>query len=290
MKEACILGGSGFLGSPIAYELATRGYRVRIVDVDPPRSSNEDFDFVQGSLEDTQLLRQAIKGCAVVFNCAAVADIATANSAPKQCLQTNVVGVINSVEAAVSLAIPRYVLASSLYVGGDRGGFYRISKACAEDVVRHMCNDTDTEYGILRFGSLYGPGAQEWNGLRRMVVEALESGRLVYHGDPASRRDYIHVVDAARLSADTLDPRFANRTVLISGVETFRAEDVLDLIAELLKVSAPKEFPATTAEHHYTMTPYSLKGHDVRKLVPTEFIEFGQGLLSVIDDVKGGSD
>ena len=43
------------------------------------------------------------------------------------------------------------------------------------------------------------------NGLRKYVNQVIRSGKLEYNGTGKERREYIHVLDAARLSVDVLD-------------------------------------------------------------------------------------
>jgi nucleoside-diphosphate-sugar epimerase len=43
--DVVVFGGSGFIDSNLAAHLSSRGYRVRVVDVNPPKRSLENVDF-----------------------------------------------------------------------------------------------------------------------------------------------------------------------------------------------------------------------------------------------------
>ncbi|HLE62972.1 MAG TPA: SDR family NAD(P)-dependent oxidoreductase, partial [Pyrinomonadaceae bacterium] len=75
---ALVTGGAGFIGSHIAAGLAASGARVRIVD-DLSTGYREnieeiggDIDFVEGSLADETILRQALQDVEIVFHEAAI--------------------------------------------------------------------------------------------------------------------------------------------------------------------------------------------------------------------------
>jgi UDP-glucose 4-epimerase len=59
----------------------------------------------------------------------------------------------------------------------------------------------------LRFGSLYGPRANKFNGIRDFLTQALKNKKVVRRGDGEEIREYIHIKDAAQLSVDALDEK-----------------------------------------------------------------------------------
>jgi uncharacterized protein YbjT (DUF2867 family) len=63
-----VIGGTGQLGAPVARQLRRDGYRVRLLVRKLPtaRDRNADLKFVEGDLDDTDALRNALAGCAAV--------------------------------------------------------------------------------------------------------------------------------------------------------------------------------------------------------------------------------
>ena len=100
-------------------------------------------------------------------------------------------------EACRQAGVQRYVFASSLYVYGKSGGFYRCSKQACELYIENYQAMHNLPYTILRYGSLYGPRSDRRNAINRFVYEALSTGGITYYGAPTALREYVHVEDAS---------------------------------------------------------------------------------------------
>ena len=57
--KACVFGGSGFLGSHVADDLATRGYDVTIFDMRPSPYLQDRQKMVVGSILDKEAVNEA---------------------------------------------------------------------------------------------------------------------------------------------------------------------------------------------------------------------------------------
>jgi UDP-glucose 4-epimerase len=142
------------------------------------------------------------------------------------------------------------------------------------------------EYTILRYGSLYGPRAQEWNGLKRYVTQAVREGRIHYPGTGEERREYIHVIDAARLSVEALAPDYANQCLTLTGTQILNSGELLRMIQEILGGKVEITFsPEQRNPEHYELTPYRFTPRKARKIVPNVFVDIGQGILDLVEEV-----
>ena len=74
--------------------------------------------------------------------------------------------------------IKRYIYASTIYVYSEKGGFYRCSKQAAENYIEEFYKNLKLNYTILRYGSLYGPGAGINNGLSKIISTSLKRDKL----------------------------------------------------------------------------------------------------------------
>lgn len=286
MKHACVIGGSGFLGSHVADQLSDAGYSVCIYDRVQSPWLRPDQRIVIGDLLDLPQLTRSTAGAQVVYNFAALADLNDARNKPLQTVQVNVLGAVNVLEACRVNSVARHVYASTVYVYSREGGFYRCSKQAAEHYVEEYQRAYGLDYTILRYGSLYGPRADETNGLLRMVSRALETGKLRYEGSPDALREYIHVEDAARASVAALGEDFSNQSVVLTGQEPMRVRDLLEMLAEILGLKDGVEFVAGEQPGHYVRTPYAYQPKLGRKYVPPMHVDLGQGLLQLINEVQ----
>jgi UDP-glucose 4-epimerase len=182
--------------------------------------------------------------------------------------------------------VKRFVFASSVYVYSREGGFYRCSKQAAEHYVEEYQRAYGLDFTILRYGSLYGPRADESNGLFRIVRDALRSGSIGYEGNPESIREYIHVEDAARASVAALGEEFRNESVVLTGSQPMQVSELLKMLAEIMGMTDRVEFRNENHAGHYVRTPYAYQPKLGRKYAPVLHVDLGQGLLQLIDEVR----
>jgi len=286
MKIACVLGGAGFIGSHVADKLTEAGYKVRIFDQRPSPWIRPDQEMFVGNLLDQAEVARAIAGAEIVYNFAALADLNEGLNKPLETIRINVLGNAHVMEACRQNNVKRFVYASTVYVYSRDGGFYRCSKQASEHYVEEYQKAYGLDYTILRYGSLYGPRADDTNGLYRIVKNVLETGVLRYEGSPDSLREYIHVEDAARASVAALDDEFRNQSVVLTGQEPMRVLDLLEMLAEILGLKNAVEFIEGEQPGHYVRTPYAYQPKLGRKYVPPMHVDLGQGLLQLIDEVR----
>ena len=285
MDNVVVIGGAGFLGSHVADELSVRGYKVTIFDQNPSPWIRDDQTFFEGNILDRSALALACDGARFVYHFGGVADIIESSIDAYRTLEVNILGTANTLEALKGSSVERFVYASTMYVYSDAGSFYRASKQSAEAIIEAYCEAKELGYTFLRYGSLYGPRAQEWNGLRGYVRQVIEKGRLDYPGSGDERREYIHVTDAARLSVDVLDPRHRNQAITVTGLQVLNSRDLVDMIFEIVWETPNVSFSDNPRrQEHYRITPYRYSPDQARKLVPSEFVDLGQGILEICEE------
>ena len=287
IKKAVVVGGSGFIGSHVADHLSNSGYQVTIYDKAESQWLREDQEFINGNIQDGEKLKKIIAGADVVYNFAALADLNQAIEQPIKTVNINILGNINVMEACHAHGVKRFIYASTVYVHSREGGFYRCSKQASESYVEEYQKTYGLNYTILRYGSLYGPRADETNGLYRVVKLALDNGIVRYEGDVDSMREYIHVDDAAKASIEALNDKFKNESVVLTGQEPMRVIDMLKMLAEILGIPKNKiEFVNNNYSGHYVRTPYAYQPKLGRKYIPPLHVDLGQGLIEMIGEIS----
>lgn len=291
MDKVVVIGGSGFMGSHAADELSARGYAVTILDAIPSPWLRENQEMVVGDILDQTLLNQTLYGAKYVYHFAGISDIAEAKTRPYDTLNLNIMGTTKVLEAAVRAEVDRIVYASTMYVYSPYGSFYRASKQSAETIIEAYHEAFDLNFTVLRYGSVYGPRAQEWNGLKRYVTQLVKYGKLDYWGTGDERREYIHCIDAARLSVDILDPIHANKAITVTGQQVLKSDEMIDLLFEITgKVRTVNYIVRDDHHGHYTSTPYRYTPKQAKKLVPDEFIDLGEGILELVEELHKKDD
>lgn len=279
-----VFGGSGFLGSHICDKLTEAGHIVTIVDLTPSPWLKDGQRMIVGNILDENVVDEAVRDADMVFNYAGIADIGEANSRPVDTARINVMGNVQVLEACRKARVERYIFASSLYVYGKSGGFYRCSKQACEIYIENYQAMYNLPYTILRYGSLYGPRADRRNAIERFVYEALTRGVITYYGSPTALREYVHVDDASTATLEIMAPEFANQNIIISGNQPMRVGDLFKMIGEMLGKELVVEYQNDPNSGHYQITPYAFMPKIGRKLAPPLTVDLGQGILRVMEE------
>lgn len=284
--KVVVFGGSGFLGSHVVDELLSRGYEVRACDIKKSQYIDEKI-FYRCDILDIEAIKQAIDGFDAVYNFAGLADINIAIQAPLETIKLNVLGNTNILEAMRSKGIKRFFYASSAYIFSNKGSFYGISKQASEKIIEEYANIFNIEYIIIRYGSVYGTRADKQNRIYKLLKEALKQKKITFLGNGEEIREYIHVKDAAKLSVDLLQSDYKNEHFILTGVEKYTYKELLELIKEMFNDEIEIEFKNQEYKGHYKLTPYSVNEPKIgKKIVNNPYIDFGQGLLELIYEMK----
>ncbi|MDY6823763.1 MAG: NAD(P)-dependent oxidoreductase [Thermodesulfobacteriota bacterium] len=280
-----VFGGAGFLGSHIADQLSLKGHDVTIFDTLESPYIRSDQEMIKGDILDENAVNKAVSGCDVVYNLAAIADIDESKARPLETARVNILGNTIVLEAARQAGVRRFVFASSVYVYSDSGSFYKSSKKACEYFISDYYEQYGLEYTILRYGSLYGRRANPGNSIYRYLKEALTTGKITYYGSGEEQREFIHVEDAARASADILTPEFVNQHIILTGQRAMRYKDFLEMIQEILGNRIGIEYRKKHSETHYRITPYNFAPRLGRKYVANTHIDIGQGIMDCISEL-----
>ena len=117
--KALVIGASGFLGSHLVKELLKQNFSVRILvraSSDLQALAGLDYEKHLGDVMDVASLKNAMTGCDWVFHSAVDTRAWLFNSGPLY--QTNVLGVVNAVQAAKDCGVKKFILTSSLLTIG----------------------------------------------------------------------------------------------------------------------------------------------------------------------------
>jgi len=286
--KVLVTGGSGFLGSHIAEHLTRAGHDVIVFDLKESPWLVPGQKMIIGSVLDAAAVAGAANGCDVIYHLAAMADINEAIDCPAQAVEVNIMGTVNLLEAARLSKTRRFIFASSIYVYSNQGAFYRTTKRAGEMLLQDYHDRYGMEFTVLRFGSLYGPRADGSNGVFQLLTQALSKRKINYYGSGDEIREYIHVLDAAAMSVDILEPEFANQNIHLTGRERMTSRDMLNMISEMMGGDIEISYQSTSPVGHYVQTPYNYTPKLGRRLIRGTYIDLGLGLLDCLQHIDAG--
>jgi nucleoside-diphosphate-sugar epimerase len=238
MERYLVTGGAGFIGSHVVDSLVADGAEVVVVDDLSAGDLGNLFQvrdrvrFVEASILDFDVLREAGEGCRGVFHLAAVTSVPASIADPLPVHRVNALGTLHVLEAARQVGA-RVVFSSSAAVYGEGGDAalaedsagepispYGIQKWTGELYLRNYVRLHRLEGLCLRYFNVYGPRqapGSPYSGVISIFCKNALSGRPhTIFGDGGQTRDYVFVADVVR----------ANRLAMASGNADGRALNV----------------------------------------------------------------
>lgn len=141
----------------------------------------------------------------------------------------------------------------------DEGGFYAISKRSSEEYIEEFSRVFGLNYTILRFGTIYGEGADHNNGLKKLIESAIKFRKIIYNGSSKAKRKFIYVKDLAILSNQILKDKYKNKIIVLTGKKTIKITKVINFIANYFGIKKNKIiYKNIKNSNHYIIKP-SLK-------------------------------
>jgi NAD dependent epimerase/dehydratase len=219
LGKVLVTGADGFIGSHLTETLVLAGYEVRAfvfynsfnswgwLD----RCSTDvagKFEVFAGDIRDLNGVRNAMKGCDIVFHLAALISIPYSYHSPDSYVDTNIKGTLNVVQAARDLNVAKVFHTSTSEVYGTakfvpiteehplRGQSpYSASKIGADQIALSFYTSFGTPVTIIRPFNTYGP-RQSARAVIPSIITQLASGkRQLNLGALHPTRDFNYVSD-----------------------------------------------------------------------------------------------
>ncbi len=199
-----ITGSAGFIGSNLKDLLEKVGIETISYDIrDNPKDDVKDFD----------RLRSKIKNIGGVIHLAAVSRVKVAQENPLECVQTNIGGTVNILDAArqeiANGKHPWIIFGSSREVYGEPKilpvtedfprnaiNIYGISKVTGEDLCKMYSEHYKLKTRVLRFSNVYtGLKDQLDRVIPKFILQALKDEDLVINGTGEELFDFTYIND-----------------------------------------------------------------------------------------------
>jgi UDP-glucuronate 4-epimerase len=265
-------------------------------------SKNESYHFIQGDINDHEILSQLGKKFKItsIYHLAAQAGVRLAPSAYKKYIHSNVSGFTEILSFAVSKQIPNFIYASSSSVYGNTAdlefnedstetvptSYYGGTKLFNESIARVMVRNSATRARGLRYFTVYGEMGRPDMAYFRIANAILNNQKFTLYGNGDVRRDFTYIDDVVNATL-LLGGELASRNVGYADVVNVgggRPVSMRDLIDEISKQlgQSPKIGLMAANENDVELTKAdSAKLRSLTGFTPETTIE--QGISNFLD-------
>lgn len=236
-KSILITGGTGSFGRAFARKVLDELAPRRLVIFS--RDELKQYEFRQelgddprvrwfiGDVRDPGRLTRALRGVEAVVHAAALKQVDTAEYNPFECIQTNVFGAENVINACIDVGIDR-VIALSTDKASSPINLYGASKLCSDKLFvagNHYAGHGRTRFSVVRYGNVMGSRGSVIPFFRRLA----DNGVLPIT-DLRMTRFWITLPRAVQFVVDSFD-RMHGGEIYVPRIPSTRVVDLARAIA-----------------------------------------------------------
>jgi NADH dehydrogenase len=237
VPTACVLGGSGFVGTHLCAALARDGWRITVPTRDPVRAQHlapiPSLKLVAADIHEPRALAALVSGQSAVVNLVGILNERGRGGSGFRRVHVDLVRSL--VAACRQGRVARLVHVSALNADADHGpSHYLRSKGRGERIVRDECGD-DLAWTILRPSVIFGPRddfVNRFARLLRAIPLALPLAR------PRARFAPVWVGDVVAAILRALeDERVAGESYELCGPEQLSLREIVCRVRDRLGIA-----------------------------------------------------
>ncbi len=254
MQKITITGGAGFIGSHLCKYWISRNFQVTVIDnlrsgFEKNLSGLNNVTLIKESITSRAEVFKAINGSKYVFNMAAMISVPESMTNPFECVNINVNGLINILDAAKEYGVEKVIHSSSAAIYGEDPELpkttsmkpnpkspYGITKLDGE----YYLNMYSDFYGLkttsLRYFNVFGPGqdpkSQYAAAIPIFVYKALNNEDITIYGDGEQTRDFVFVEDVVQANVLAAESSIKKGVYNVANGKTITIKQLAQLIIE----------------------------------------------------------
>ncbi len=252
MLKITLTGACGFIGSHLAKQLIADGFYIQGVD-------NFDDNLYSRSVKENRLkelveldnfhfenldiskdeLDSVIEGSDYVINEAAIPGQVLSWRLFEQYVSANIIGAKRVIDSCIRNNVKQIVQASTSSVYGKFAvgdetkptnpiSPYGVTKLAAENLLFALTDNSDLNFTILRYFSVYGPGQRPDMAIQKFLT-AIKKGEPIYvTGDGSQKRDLTYVGDVVAATISALGLNDKKQIFNISGGVQYTLNQIIE--------------------------------------------------------------
>ncbi len=219
-KNILVTGADGFIGSHLCEKLVKDGANVKALVLynsfgsigwlnDVPKKIIDNIEIISGDVRDNNFMISITKKIDIIFHLAALVAIPHSYYAPRSYIDTNVIGTLNVLQAAMQNSCSRIintstseVYGSALYTPIDENhpiqaqSPYAASKISADYITESFVKSYNTPAINLRPFNTFGPRQSERAVIPTIIRQIIDPKcKNILIGNTSPKRDFNYVTD-----------------------------------------------------------------------------------------------
>lgn len=257
-----VTGGAGFIGSHLVEKLLSHDSVLKVKVLDNLSTGSyaniekflemENFEFIQGDICDTQLLKKVCFDVTKISHQAALGSVPRSIEDPYSTVTSNILGSVNLMKVAHENNVDIVVHAFSSSTYGDVKmspkieetigkplSPYAVTKAANEDFARVFGDIYGLDWIGLRYFNVYGtrqnPNGEYAAVIPKFTLNALKGDPLVINGSMQIARDFTHVSNVvnANLLALFSSQSARNQVYNIGTGRAVSLQEIVDIMKSI---------------------------------------------------------
>ena len=215
--KCLVTGGGGFIGSAIVAKLIEDGHHVVAMGRFErphyiPSKVISDVEIVKGDIRDQATVDATARNCDQIYHFAGIVDSDAASGLSVDAIETEIMGLRNTCQAALRQGVGRVIYGSSCAVYGDDKllsalteeatvypkSHYAVLKRMGELLLKSYDEELGLDHLILRIFNPYGINQQKNMAMYSFFKTATNNSPIQIYGAGNQTRDFIYIDDVAR--------------------------------------------------------------------------------------------
>ena len=260
MKKIFITGSEGFIGSHLIEDLVKNNYSVKgLVQYNSfnnwgwidtmPKKILKEVELVHGDIRDADFIRNNLSNVKCVLNLAALIGIPYSYHAPSSYFNTNVMGLMNILNACKDKNISiihtstSEVYGTAIKIPIDENhplqaqSPYSASKISADHLALSYFNSFDMDIKIIRPFNTFGPRQSLRAVIPSIITQLSEKNKKLNIGSITPTRDLTYIDDTVRAFRYAINnSKIIGQVINLGTGYEISIKNLINLIAEIMGI------------------------------------------------------
>ncbi len=260
MKKIFITGSEGFIGSHLIEDLVKNNYSVKgLVQYNSfnnwgwidtmPKKILKEVELVHGDIRDADFIRNNLNNVKCVLNLAALIGIPYSYHAPSSYFNTNVMGLMNILNACKDKNISiihtstSEVYGTAIKIPIDENhplqaqSPYSASKISADQLALSYFNSFDMDIKIIRPFNTFGPRQSLRAVIPSIITQLSEKNKKLNIGSITPTRDLTYIDDTVRAFRYAINnSKIIGQVINLGTGYEISIKNLINLIAEIMGI------------------------------------------------------